>query len=78
MRLTIPTTVSLPQTVFKKMESQAKHESLTRSELIRKAFQFYVDEQQWRELYRFGAVSVRKSKYKEQDIEKIVDSMRKI
>lgn len=76
MRLTIPTTISLPQTFVRKITSQAKRESLTRSELLRKAFQFYLTEQQWRELYQFGQRQSQRLGLKSQDVERLIDEVR--
>jgi len=69
-------TISLPPKMVKEAERIAKDENRTKSELIREALRFYLDEKEWQDIYKYGAKKAMEKGYSERDIEKLVDEMR--
>ena len=78
MRTTGTLTVSLPPKLLREAERAAREEHRTKSELVREALRFYIEERRWRKLQR--EVSVRaqaRGIRSEEDIDRLVHSMRK-
>lgn len=75
-RATKTWTISLPPKMVKEAEKIARDENRTKSELIREALRFYLDEKEWQYLYRYGAKKAIEKGLAESDIEKLVDDIR--
>lgn len=77
MRSTKLITISLSSGLLKKAEKAAREENRTRSELLREALRRYLEEREWRRIYRYGETRARKLGVDEEDIEQLVDDVRK-
>jgi metal-responsive CopG/Arc/MetJ family transcriptional regulator len=78
MRTTGTLTVSLPPKLLREAERAAREEKRTKSELVREALRFYIEERRWRKLQR--EVSVRAQALgitSEEDVDRLVHSARK-
>jgi CopG family transcriptional regulator/antitoxin EndoAI len=78
MRTTGTLTVSLPPKLLREAERTAREENRTKSELVREALRFYIEERRWRKLQR--EVSARAQALgirSEEDVDRLVHSMRK-
>ncbi len=78
MRTTGTLTVSLPPELLREAERTAREEKRTKSELVREALRFYIEERRWRKLQR--EVSVRAQALgitSEEDVDRLVHSARK-
>jgi len=79
MRKTEILTLSLPPRLLEEIEKVTNKENLTRSELIREALRFYLKEKErWKQIRKWGEITKKRfSIKKEEDIEKIVDQIRR-
>ncbi len=78
MRTTGTLTVSLPPELLREAERTAREEKRTKSELVREALRFYIEERRWRKLQR--EVFVRAQALgitSEEDVDRLVHSARK-
>ena len=76
-RTTKTISLSLPPKMAEKIKELMKKEGRTRSELIREALRRYVDEQEWKEIYRYGEMKAREKGITEEQVEDIIDARRK-
>ena len=76
-RVTKTVTLSLPPEMDKKISALLKKEGRTRSELFREALRRYMEEQEWKKIYRYGAMKAREKGITEDQIEDIIDARRK-
>ena len=76
-RTTKVITLSLPPEMVEKIERFMKKEGRTRSELFREALRRYFEEQEWKEILRYGRTSAREKEITEDQVEDIVDAYRK-
>lgn len=77
MRATKLVTISLSPNLLKKAEKAAREENRTRSELLREALRRYLEDREWRKIYRYGERRARSLGLDEEDIERLVDEIRK-
>ncbi len=77
MRTTKVLSLSLPPELLREAERIAKKEGRTKSELFREALRRYIQEQEWRELQRYGARQAQKLGIKETDVERLIGEYRK-
>lgn len=77
MRETRLVTISLSPNLLKKAEKAAKEEQRTRSELLREALRKYLEDREWNKIYRYGERKARALRLEEEDVERLVDEMRK-
>lgn len=77
MRSTKLITISLSSGLLKKAEQAAKEENRTRSELLREALRRYLEEREWRRVYRYGETRARRLGVDEEEVERLVDDVRK-
>ena len=75
MRATRLVTISLPPDLLKKAEKAAKEENRTRSELLREALRWYLEEREWHTIYRYGEKKARTLDLDEEDVERLVDEV---
>jgi CopG family transcriptional regulator/antitoxin EndoAI len=78
MRTTGTLTVSLPPKLLREAERAAREENRTKSELVREALRFYIDERRFRKLQR--EISVRAQALgitSDEDVDRLVHSVRK-
>lgn len=75
-RTTKTISLSVPLQMAKKIKGLMKEEGRTRSELIREALRRYVEEQEWKKIYRYGEMKVREKRITEDQIEGIIDAHR--
>ncbi|RLE07936.1 CopG family transcriptional regulator [Candidatus Aerophobetes bacterium] len=69
---------SLPRDMAEEIEKRAKKEKKMKSELLREAIRQYLERKKWEELQRDFSLRARKfGVTTEEDIEKIVDEIRK-
>ncbi len=78
MRTTKTWTISLPPKLVREAERGAKEENRTKSELVREALRFYLDEQRWRKLQRKTALQAQALGIRtEEDVDRLVHAVRK-
>lgn len=77
MRATRLVTISLSPNLLRKAEKAAKEEQRTRSELLREALRQYLENREWRKIYRYGERRARTLGLDEGEVERLVDEMRK-
>ena len=76
-RVTKTITLSLPPEMVDKIEELMKKEGRTRSELFREALRRYMEEQEWKEITRYGRMRAKEKGITEDQVEDIVDAYRK-
>ena len=76
-RTTKTISLSVPPEMAEKIKELMKKEGRTRSELIREALRRYVEEQEWREIYRYGEMKAKEKGITEDQVEDIIDACRK-
>ena len=76
-RVTKTITLSLPPEMVDKIEELMKKEGRTRSELFREALRRYMEEQEWKEITRYGRMRAKEKGITEDQIEDIIDARRK-
>ena len=76
-RTTKTISLSVPPEMAEKIKELMKKEGRTRSELIREALRRYVEEQEWKKIYRYGEMKAREKGITEDQVEDIVDAHRK-
>ncbi|MBD3185017.1 ribbon-helix-helix protein, CopG family [Candidatus Poribacteria bacterium] len=69
-------TISLPPEMAEKVKEYMEKEKRTRSELFREALRRYFEEQEWKELTRYGRIKANERGISEDQIESIVDAGR--
>ena len=75
-RTTKTISLSLSPEMSEKIEKLMKKEGRTRSELIREALRRYVEEQEWKEIYRYGEMKAREKGIMEKDVDRIIHEYR--
>jgi CopG family transcriptional regulator/antitoxin EndoAI len=76
-RVTKTVTLSLPPEMDRKISALLKKEGRTRSELFREALRRYMEEQEWKEIKRYGRLRAKEKGVIEDQIEDIIDARRK-
>ena len=77
MRATKTWTISLPPKLVKEAERTAREENRTRSELVREALRFYLEERRWRKLQRKTALRAKALGITtEEDVNRLVHEVR--
>ncbi len=76
-RTTKTISLSIPPGMAKKIQELMKEEDRTRSELIREALRRYVEEQEWKKIYRYGEIKAREKRITEDQVESIIDVHRR-
>jgi CopG family transcriptional regulator/antitoxin EndoAI len=76
-RVTKTISLSVPPEMEKKIKTLMKEEGRTRSELIREALRRYVEEQEWKKIYRYGEMKAREKGITEEQVEEIINAHRK-
>jgi CopG family transcriptional regulator/antitoxin EndoAI len=76
MRTTRVLSLSLPPDLFRAAERAAKKEGRTRSELFREALRRYLQEKEWRELRRYGAIRAQRLGIREADVDRLIQEHR--
>jgi len=76
-RTTKTISLSVPPEMAEEIKELMKEEGRTRSELIREALRHYVEEREWRKIYRYGEMKAREKGIIEDQVEDIVDAHRK-
>ncbi|MFQ5976324.1 MAG: CopG family transcriptional regulator [Candidatus Hydrothermarchaeales archaeon] len=69
--------ISLPPDIAKEAEAVAKKEARTKSELVCEALRQYLWSTKWKGLQAYGQKQARKLGLREEDVEQLVDEMRK-
>ncbi len=75
-RTTTTFTISLPPEMAEKVQEFMDKEERTRSELFREALRRYFDEQEWKELVKYGRMKAKERGISEDQVEDIVDGSR--
>lgn len=75
-RTTATYTISLPPEMAEKVDELMRKEKRTRSELFREALRRYFEEQEWKEIKRYGRMKAKEKGISEDQIEDIVDAIR--
>ncbi|MSQ27976.1 MAG: CopG family transcriptional regulator [Dehalococcoidia bacterium] len=70
-------TISLPPDLRVLLDDLCRDEGRTTSELMREALRRYAEEREWTALFRYGRVSARNAGVQPEDVEDIVDAIRK-
>jgi metal-responsive CopG/Arc/MetJ family transcriptional regulator len=76
-RTTSILTISLPPEMVEKVNEFMKKEKRTRSELFREALRKYFEQQELREIVRYGMRKAREKGMSEDQVEDIIDVERK-
>lgn len=76
-RTTKTISLSVPPEMAKKIQELMRKEGRTRSELIREALRQYVENQEWKEISRYGRMKAKEKGITEDQVEDIVDAYRK-
>lgn len=76
-RTTKTISFSIPPGMAKKIQELMKEEDRTRSELIREALRRYMEEQEWKKIYRYGEMKAREKGITEDQVESIIDVHRR-
>ncbi len=76
-RISKTISLSVPPEMAKKIKEVMKEEGRTRSELIREALRRYVEEQEWKKIYRYGEIKAREKGITEDQVESIINAHRK-
>ncbi len=78
MRATKTWTISLPPKLVREAERTAKEDNRTKSELVREALRFYLEERRWRKLQRHTNVRAQALGIQtEDDVNRLVHEARK-
>ena len=75
-RTTKTITFSLPPDMADRVEEIMKQEGRTKSELLREALRRYIEEREWRQLYRYGEQKAREQGIGRGDVEHLVGEYR--
>jgi CopG family transcriptional regulator/antitoxin EndoAI len=76
-RVTKTVTLSVPPEMDRKINVLMKKEGRTRSELLREALRRYMEEQEWKEVLRYGRMRAKDRGITEEQVEDIVDGYRR-
>ncbi len=75
---TVTFNISCPKPLLKTVDSVAKHESRSRSEVIREAMRLYVERsQRWKRIFAFGQSQAKRLDIKPEDVESIIAEYRR-
>ncbi|GAI65249.1 hypothetical protein ES705_46310 [subsurface metagenome] len=69
--------LSVPPEMAEKIQELMKKEDRTRSELIRETIRRYIEQQEWKEILRYGRIKANEKGIAENQVEDIVDAYRK-
>ena len=69
--------LSVPPEMAEKIQELMKKEDRTRSELIRETIRRYIEQQEWKEILRYGRIKAKEKVITENQVEDIVDAYRK-
>ncbi len=75
-RTTRTITLSLPPEMADQVDKIMEEEGRTRSELLREAIRRYIEEREWRRVFRYGEQVAREQGIGPQDVELTVDQYR--
>jgi len=75
-RTTKTITFSLPPDMADRVEEIMKQEGRTKSELLREALRYYIEEREWKQLFRYGEQRAREQGIGPQDVERLVEEYR--
>jgi len=75
-RTTTTFCISLPPEMAEKVSELMKKEKRTRSELCREALRRYFEEQEWKEIVRYGRTKAREKGIIEDQVEDMVNASR--
>ena len=76
-RITKTVTLSLSPEMAEKIEEVTKEEKRTRSELFRQALRMYIEDWEWRRIYRYGETKAKQKGITEHQVEDIIDARRR-
>ena len=76
-RITKTVTLSLSPEMAEKIEELTKEEKRTRSELFRQALRMYIEDWEWRRIYRYGETKAKQKGITEHQVEDIIDARRR-
>lgn len=76
-RISKPLTMTFPPEMVKTIRNLTKEEGRNTSELIREALRRYVEEREWKKIYRYGEIKTRKRRFTESQVENIIDASRR-
>ena len=75
-RTTSTITFSLPPEMAERMDEVTRQQGRTRSELLREAVLRYIEDCEWRELFRYGEQTARKLGIVADDVSNLVEEYR--
>lgn len=68
---------SIPKPMLKALDSQAKADMKTRSEVLRDAVRVYLSQKQrWNDLFAYGRKRAKELGHKPEDVERLIDEYR--
>ncbi|MBI2411507.1 MAG: ribbon-helix-helix protein, CopG family [Candidatus Kerfeldbacteria bacterium] len=68
--------LSLLPPMLKEVERAAKEDQKSKSQLLRDALSFYLEEREWRRLQNYGRKKVAELQLTQKDVERLVDEIR--
>lgn len=75
-RTTKTITISLPPSMADRVEELMRQEGRTKSELLREALRRYIEDREWRQLYRYGEQRARQQGRVAEDVDRLVEDCR--
>ena len=69
-------TFSLPREMADQVEEMAKQEGISRSALLREALSRYIEENEWRQLLRYGEQRTSEQQITSEDVSRLVGEYR--
>lgn len=67
---------SLPFQIIEEIERLMREEKKTRNELLREAIKRYIEEKEWKKIFRYGENRTKRLGIKKGDVEKLIDEVR--
>jgi CopG family transcriptional regulator/antitoxin EndoAI len=75
-RISKTITISLPPEMASQVEKVMKEEGRTKSELLREALRKYMEDREWKSIFRYGERKAKELGIKPEDVEDLIDEYR--
>jgi len=69
-------TFSLPSGMIEEIQRLEKEERKKRSELLKEALKRYIEDKEWKRIFKYGESRAKRLGIKKEDVEKLVDEVR--
>ena len=68
--------LSFPKRMVRQIDKITQEEGKTRSEFLRETVRQYLEDREWKKLFRYGEAKARKLNINEDDVELLIDEYR--